>query len=110
MKKFIPLICFIILIGLTSAVTTYVNTKGTATVNQVQGMHIFIQSKPATEFDYLGTVSSASMVKSLKEDDIVPHMIKRAKEAYPTADALVFVSGTNLCKMDALSLNNLVSN
>lgn len=104
MKKFITLFCFIALIGLTSTITAYVSTKGIATVNQVQGMYIFIQSKPAIEYDFLGSVSSSAIVKSKKEDDIVPHMIKRVKEAHPTANAIVFISGSNLCKVDALKL------
>ena len=104
MRKGITLICFIAVLGLTSAVSKFVTTKGTATVNQVQGMYIYIQSKPAQEYDYLGNVSSAGVVKSYKEDDMIEHMIKRAKDKYSTADALIFISGENLCKVDAIKL------
>jgi predicted small secreted protein len=96
MKKII-LGCFlgISLIGLVAFSTIQYEIKNhTAEVEQVQGVYIFVSSKPVKEFDYLGTVKAAGIVMSKDYEDLMPKMVKKAIKDYPKADAVIFKGGS----------------
>ena len=67
----------------------YVLNKTTADVEQIQGVYVFIHSKPAMEYEYLGSFTPG-MVPSKSAKPIINHMIKKGKEKFPTADAIIF--------------------
>jgi len=70
-------------------VANYEPKKSTAEVEQVQGMYVFIHSKPILEYEYLGSFTPG-MVPTKNAKGIVNHMIKKGKEKFPTADAIIF--------------------
>ena len=53
--------------------------KSNAAVDQIQGVYVFIQSKPTSEYEYLGSV----------------------KKEYPQADGVIFTS-VNMDQVDAV--------
>ena len=88
----------IIGVGLTSLVSftliNYEPKKSTAEVEQMQGVYIFTDSKPVSEYEYLGTVKSTfgwdSQYRGVRD-----RLIKKAKKDFPEGDALIlqFKSG-----------------
>jgi hypothetical protein len=67
----------------------YEPNKKTAEVEQIQGLYVFIHSKPVMEYDYLGSFTPG-LVPSKNAQSIINHMIKKSKEKYPNADAIIF--------------------
>ena len=65
--------------------------KAQATVNQVQGVYIFIDSKPVADYTYLGTVDTKGVVSSNPQYTVVrDKLIKRIKKDWPAADGVIF--------------------
>jgi len=71
-------------------VATYEANKSTAEVETVQGIYVFMTSKPVKEYEYLGTVKSGAVVASKDYDKLMPKMVEKAKEKFPNADAVLF--------------------
>lgn len=73
--------------------------KSTAEVEQLQGIYVFSDSKPVSEFQYLGTVKTTFFKLGSKEyQGIRNAMIRKAKEDYPTCDGIIISfndGGTN---------------
>jgi hypothetical protein len=65
--------------------------KSTATVDQKEGVYIFMLSKPAAGYDYLGTVQKVIAISG-KPDEMLTSMIRKAKKEYPSADGIIFTS------------------
>jgi hypothetical protein len=68
--------------------------KSDATVEQVQGMYVFVDAMPKAEYDFLGTISAGSgfgkvMVSAAEYEPKKNRLIKNAKEKYPQADGLI---------------------
>lgn len=94
---------FIVLIAVSFLVTafTLVSDKSSATVDQKQGLYIFILSKPTAEYEYLGSVKK-SVAWTGKPEEMLNSMIKKVKKDYPNADGIVFTS-VNMDKADAIN-------
>jgi hypothetical protein len=78
----------------------YEPKKATAEVEQMQGLLVFIHSKPVVEFDYLGSFTP-NVVPSTNAKPIINHMIKKGKEKFPTADGIIFTDD-QLGKVDLI--------
>lgn len=62
--------------------------KNCAEVQQLQGLYIFMDSKPLTEYKYLGTVK-ASSGWSGQYQAVRDKLIKKAKDDFKDADGLI---------------------
>ena len=72
------------LITFTAMAQTATN-KAAATADQVEGMYIFIKSKPVSETIYLGSVSVGLKITG----NPLGSLIKEAKKKFPDAEALI---------------------
>ena len=81
---------------------TVFTDKGTATVDQQQGLYIFMLSKPQLEYEYLGSVKK-TLAWSGKPEEMLSSMIKKVKKDYPNADGIMFTS-IEMDKADAIKL------
>jgi hypothetical protein len=91
----IILLCGIIITGMTGD-----NKKDTALVEQMQGVYIFILSKPAAEYNYIGSCSKSFALTGGPEE-MLNSMLKKCKKDFPTADGLIFKS-LSMDKADAV--------
>lgn len=80
-----------------------VNSKSLAEVEQISGLYVFIHAKPKGEYQYLGSYSPG-MVPSKNAAPIINHMIKKGKEMYPQANAIIFTDD-QLGRVDLIQLN-----
>lgn len=98
MKKLhVPLIA-ICLIAMSFTLAETDKTK--ATVDQMDGLYVFIKSKPVTDYEYLGSVSKV-LAWSGKPEEMLNSMIKKVKKEYPKADGIIFTS-VDMDKADAI--------
>jgi hypothetical protein len=69
--------------------------KASAEANQYQGVYVFTDSKPVSEYKYLGSVKPKGRGLDLiggntgSYSDIRDRLIKAAKKNYPSADGLI---------------------
>jgi len=67
--------------------------KSDATVEQSQGMYVFVDAAPKAEYEFLGTISAGTgLGKAMGAAEYGPkknRLIKNAKEEYPQADGLI---------------------
>lgn len=66
------------------------STQKPVELNQVNGITVFVFCKPAFKYDSLGTFKSGFWITDLKTSSVVDFMTKRAKEKFPTCNAIVF--------------------
>lgn len=97
MKKII--IC-LMAVGLLVCSFKVLDTKASATVNQIEGLYIFIQSKPASEYDYMGSVVKGT-AWSGKPEEMLNAIIKKVKKEYPQATGVIFTNN-DMDKADAI--------
>ena len=89
MKKIIFSILVIVAVGFST--NHYTSDKATATVNQVQGVYIFIDSKPVAEYQFLGTVDTKGIISGNPQYTVVrDKLLKRIKKDWPAADGVIF--------------------
>lgn len=74
---------------------SYDTTKATATVQQLQGVYIFVDSKPVAEYKYLGTVKlsrkeNRQQINSGQYQNVRDALLTRLKKDYPAADGAIF--------------------
>lgn len=62
-------------------------------VNQLQGLYIFTDSKPANEYEHLGTIKVKIVLYDASYSHIRNIMIKRALKEYPKAEGLIITPG-----------------
>jgi len=90
MKKGIALGAFLTLNTLILFSFTFSDDKKSfAEVEQIRGLYVFIHSKPKSDFQYLGSYTPF-IVPTKNAGPIIDHMIKKGKELYPQANAIVF--------------------
>lgn len=83
------------------------NKKNVATVEQVQGIYVFMDAKPVKEFEYLGTVQAtgAFSVRSPQYESVRDILIKRIKKEYPQADGIILkLKDGDTDKADAIKI------
>lgn len=103
MKNLFPFIAGLALISLFSFKTLYDARKNTAEVEQMEGLFIFVDSKPVQEYEFLGTEKITIGLGSGQYTDIRNKLIKKVKKEYPTADGvLIHFSNGGTDKADAI--------
>lgn len=61
----------------------------TATVDQQEGVSIFILCKPVAEYEYLGTVKIKAAWTG-EPEEMLNIALKKVKKEYPLADGIIF--------------------
>lgn len=89
MKKvlFVCLLAFVAVAGF--AVRAFVDHSA-AKASQLQGVYVFVDSEPITEYDYLGTVKSSVSLGGSQYTDIRDRLIRKLKDDYPQANGAIF--------------------
>jgi hypothetical protein len=64
--------------------------KDNASVDQAEGIYVFIQSKPLAEYEVLGTVKKTGLVWNGKPKEMYRILLRRAKNDYPNCEGLIF--------------------
>ena len=72
-----------------------------ATVEQTEGIYVFMLSKPVGKYEYMGTVEKKGIVMSGKPEEMLNIMIKKAKKEYPQCQAIVFTK-VDMYKADCI--------
>jgi hypothetical protein len=73
---------------------SYQIKKSTADVDQIQGLYIFVDSKPVMDYEYLGTVKSTVSLGDGQYTGVRDRIIKKAKKDYPEADGIIITFKT----------------
>ena len=105
MKKLFFVVVVISVFGF--SVNRMTSEKATATVNQAQGMYLFVECKPTSEYEYLGTVknSGAGGFANGQYEPTRDRLIKDVKKKYPQADGIIFLfNNGGSDKADAIKL------
>lgn len=105
MKKLKTLSLTIVLI-LTSAIictsaviiVREVNETKSATIEKTNGLYIFINSKPAQEYEELGEVKTPGIVVSVKAGPMLDILISKTNKNYKTADGIICNTENNFEK------------
>lgn len=63
--------------------------KNAATVEQIRGVYVFVNSKPVRPYKYLGNVTASAMSFTPLNS-----ILKRCQDKYPEADGLIFHEAT----------------
>ncbi|WP_299368335.1 hypothetical protein [Winogradskyella sp.] len=66
-----------------------VNNNNVAEVEQMQGYYIFVDSKPISDYEYLGTVKSA-ITFSGQYQPVRDALLKKARKQFPNGDGIIF--------------------
>ena len=89
-----------VLIGLTTKAQDCKPKKNEATVEQYNGLYVFVDSTPKAEYKFLGNVAAGSglgkaLTGATEYDQKKNKLVKKAKEDFPEADAVIvhFVKG-----------------
>lgn len=61
-----------------------------ATVSQMGGLYMFVESQPTAPYDVMGTVKKTGVSWSGGATEIANIMIKRANKDYPGCQGLIF--------------------
>ena len=75
--------------------------NGMANVEQIEGIYVFMLSKPVGKYEYMGTVEKKGIVMSGKPEEMLNIMIKKAKKEYPQCQAIVFTK-VDMYKADCI--------
>jgi len=69
----------------------YTSDKATATVNQVNGLYLFVDCTPVSEYKYIGSVKYSSIVQTNPQYTVIRDaLIKRVKKDWPDANGVMF--------------------
>jgi hypothetical protein len=83
------LFLIVIFISINSKAQTQ-SKKDIASVEQAQGMYVFLQSKPLAEYEVLGTVKKTGLVWTGSPKEMYRTLLRRAKKDYPNCDGIIF--------------------
>ena len=64
--------------------------KSAGVVEQSEGKYVYIQSKPTSEYEVLGTVKKTGLVWSGKPKEMYRTILRRAQKDYPNCEAVIF--------------------
>jgi len=81
----------LLIVSATSRPSTYDVRKSTAEVEQLAGFYVFVDSKPVTEYEYLGTINGTGGRGSFNPQYTVVRdaLLKLARKKYPDADGIM---------------------
>jgi hypothetical protein len=77
------------------------NKKNIASVDQVEGVYVFMFSNPVAPYDYLGTVKKSGIEMSGQPDERFKALLKHCKKDYPQAEAII-IQDADMKKADAI--------
>ena len=87
MKKPLIILFIIAAVGFTGKAFDY----SAATVNQVEGLYLFIDSKPTNDYKYLGSVKYNNALQGNPQYTVIRDaLIKRVKKDWPDANGVLF--------------------
>jgi shikimate kinase len=89
-SKFTFLLCFFISTTCMSQETNSTVRNNDASVEMAEGMNVFLQARPSTDFQVLGDVKKTGLVWSGKPKEMYRIILRRAKKDYPQADGIIF--------------------
>jgi len=88
---------------LSFTVINYSANKSTCEAVQVDGLYMFVDSRPVSDFDYLGTVKgSSTFAWSEKYQDVKDKMIRKTKKEFPGAEGIIFSFNGDKTKVEAI--------
>jgi len=79
-------VSFTALVG--AGVEAYTVSKSTANAEIMQGVCVFMDSKPVMQYEYLGTVKM-TIAWTGKYSEVRNYLLKTAKSKYPTCEAII---------------------
>lgn len=85
------------------AFSTVRSSMNLATVDQEEGILLFIHSKPAGNYKFLGRLNMPEMVWNGRPSEMVNIAIRRARRQYPDANGIV-IQSDNFGKVDAVKV------
>ena len=102
MKKIIFSILIVSVVGF--SVNHNSDDKAAATVNQVDGLFIFVDCTPVKEYKYIGSVKYGSIMQGNPQYTVIrDKLIKRVKKDWPDANGVLFhFSSGSADKADAI--------
>ena len=77
----------ILLITLLTGFKVAPTGNGNANAEQIEGVYIFVQSKPTEPNEYLGSVKRGGFLETPTE--MLNGIIKKAKKQYPTVQGII---------------------
>lgn len=93
--KHLPLIMLSILVLILGIAFKSVSDHSLANVNKVQGLYIFTDCKPASDYEYLGTIeNNLGAFKTPQYEVVRDALIDKLKKEYPDADGAIFYMNT----------------
>ncbi|TNE80847.1 MAG: hypothetical protein EP332_06405 [Bacteroidetes bacterium] len=98
------IILFFGIVAFTSFAFINAVNKEEAKVESEQGLYLFVKASPSNTYEYLGTIEP-SIVPSHKAGKLIPFMVKKGKEKYPSANAIIF-KNANLDKADLVKIKD----
>jgi len=84
------LLCLLTLTVTFSQETNSNNSKNHGSVEMAEGMNVFLQARPSSNFKVLGDVKKTGLVWSGKPKEMYRIILRRAKKDYPEADGIIF--------------------
>lgn len=91
MKKTIITAACLLLMALQMQAQTITAKHSDATVNQMQGVYIFMYCKPVAEYTYLGSIK-IKVAWSGQPEEMLNITLRKLKKDYPGADGIIFTS------------------
>jgi hypothetical protein len=91
MHKTATTIILALLFTLCATAQTNTAKHSDATVNQMQGVYIFMYSKPTAEYTYLGSIKIKT-AWSGQPEEMLNITLRKLKKDYPGADGIIFTS------------------
>jgi hypothetical protein len=67
--------------------------KNLASVSQISGFYIFVDSKPVAEYDNLGTVKARVGITGIGYTEIRDKLLDKAKKQYPYGNGVILRMG-----------------
>ena len=91
MHKTVTTLAIALLFTLCATAQTPETKHSEATVNQMQGVYIFMYSKPNAEYTYLGSIKIKT-AWSGQPEEMLNITLRKLKKDYPGADGIIFTS------------------
>lgn len=88
-NKLMAFVAGMVIVSLFSFKMVYDSKKSTAEAQQIQGIYIFTDSKPVSEYDYKGSVKIKMSFSGAQYSDIRDKFIEKMKKEFPDADGLI---------------------
>ena len=91
MHKTIITAACMLLMALQTQAQTITPKRSDATVNQMQGIYVFAQCKPVSEYTYLGS-TKIKVVWTGQPEEMLNITLKKIKKDYAQADGVIFTT------------------